>query len=57
MHSLFRKIFGVTILLVCSYAQSELDIEINEGAFGERSRIAVVPFDWKGNGIAPTAFD
>tara|TARA_B110000483_G_scaffold238557_1_gene315397 strand:+ start:9689 stop:10981 length:1293 start_codon:yes stop_codon:yes gene_type:complete len=47
---------ALSLLLFASSSQAELTIEVVSG-IDQQTRIAIVPFEWKGNGLAPTEFD
>jgi TolB protein len=48
--------FVLCLLASASTSTAELTIEVVSGV-DQQTRIAIVPFDWDGSGIAPTAFD
>jgi TolB protein len=47
---------ALSLLLFASSSQAELTIEVVSG-IDQQTRIAIVPFEWKGSGLAPTEFD
>ena len=51
-----QLIFVLYFLIGTSSSFAELTIEVVSGV-DQQTRIAIVPFEWDGRGIAPTAFD
>lgn len=56
MSKLSALFFVFFVTVFASLAKAELTIEVVSG-IDQQTRIAVVPFDWDGRGIAPAAFD
>ena len=53
---LLRYVGSLYLVLAANFAAAELTIEVVSGV-DQQTRIAIVPFDWGGRGIAPSAFD
>ncbi len=47
---------ALSLFLFSGPSQAELTIEVVSG-IDQQTRIAVVPFEWKGSGLSPTEFD
>lgn len=56
IYRLLRIVISLYLIAVASFSVAELTIEVVSGV-DQQTRIAIVPFDWEGRGIAPSAFD
>lgn len=56
INSLFKYSVALYLVILAQFSIAELTIEVVSGV-DQQTRIAIVPFDWDGSGIAPVAFD